>query len=614
MQERCNSCFGVFIGNNVICPHCGYSKTEKVKSAHVLQPGTLLKNGRFIVGGKLGQGSVGIVYKAWDKRLHRVIAIKEFFPDSLAARAEGMMSVMVYSTQDVSEYEERLSMFKREARIMSLVTDSENCIKAYDVFEENGTAYITMEYFDAPKLCEYLQNGNRKTLPEEEANEIMMQLLKGVAELHEKGIYHLDLSPDNIFIKKGDDRIEIKIFSFDSAVMKGDVRRKIEIGKKRTSGFTAPELYGKGGSIGTWTDVYMLGAIYYYLLTGWAPTDASKREKDDPCLEPKQYANVSDWVNAIAVQALDVISNRRYTDAGKFREVLLYRMEREEKERTSKGKKKKSFIIRWTIIMISLLVMAVVIAFSLFDGNTDVTVWVVADTDIELEKARYEAVIKAFEETNSDITVRLEVMSQDVLENKLLDVEEEELPDLVETTYVSEMVLNRCESLASMWMNRSGNWVVGGLKGITTVDERRIPLGFYTSIRYKQPEIIEEQLQTGSVDEFIKGNVGYADSDTTMYSMVQRILPGRYKVVEAERKEIYFAEMFSIVAHARRNVKATKELLEFMMSDKAQEIMHITYISDYFPITKPMFELYVKEVFTELYFLNDAIQMYEIVQ
>ena len=617
MQKRCNSCFEVYGENEIRCPFCGYSESEKGKNPHVLQPGTLLRNDRFIVGEQVGQGTVGIVYKAWDKRLHRVIAIKEFFPEALAARAEGMMTVMVYSSQDVNEYERRLSKFKREAMIMSLVTDSTHCIKAYDIFEENSTAYITMEYFNAPKLSEYLQERERPTLPEKEVNAIMLQLLAGVDELHSKGIYHLDLSPDNIFIKKDDTKTEIKIFSFDAAVLKGDMRRGIATEKKTNSGFAAPELYNKNGTVGPWTDVYTMGAVYYYLLTGKVPQDALKREKEDIILEPAQRVNVSEWVNAMVAQALSVVREQRYTDAGKFREVLAYRMEREEKEQAVMKQKQKKRVCRLTVLIVSLLAIfatAMVLLFALSDKESDITMWVVADTDAEMEKARYEAVIKAFRENNPDISVSVEVMSGSTVTERLQNAGEQELPDLVETTYVSGSVLDRCDSLTRLKKQVVRNWVVENIRGLNDVSDKQIPVGFYATVRYKQPEIAIDQLQAGSAYEFIKGDAGYVDSDTTLYSMMQKNLPGRYELAEAAKKEIYFAEVFSVSAQTSKNKKAANSLLEFMMTDEAQEIIHITYNSDYLPITKSIFELYVRDVFTELYFLSDSIQVYEIVR
>lgn len=619
MQKRCNSCFEVYDDNIRSCPFCGYSETDAVRNSYVLQPGTQLKNERFIVGGQIGQGAVGIVYKAWDKRLHRVIAIKEFFPETLAARAEGMMAVVVYSSKDVNEYERRLSKFKREAMIMSLVTDSENCIKAYDIFEENGTAYITMEYFAAPKLNEYVQNRDRQVLPENEVNAIMLQLLKGVDELHGKGIYHLDLSPDNIFIRKKDGKIETKIFSFDAAILKGDVRRGYSIEKKTNSGFAAPELYGRSGSVGPWSDVYSLGAIYYYLLTGRIPQDASVREKGDIMIEPAQQVRVSAWVNSVVVQALSLIREQRYSDAGAFREVLSYRMEREEKEHTVKLQKQKKRTFRLTMLVGAILAIVAVAAiavvlFVLPSGASEIDMWVVADNNTETEETRYKEVIRAFQAENPEITVRLEVMSADTAEERFLSAEEEALPDLIETTYASDEILEKCRSLSSVRKKWNDNWAIEKSKGVDGIDEKQIPLGFFTTIRYKQPGTPITQLQAGSAYEFIKGSVGYVDSDTTLYFMMQKNLPGRYEVVEADKKEIYLTEVFSVSAQTGKEARTAKKLLSFMMTDEAQEIIHITYNSDYLPIVKSKFELYVNDVFSELYFLGDTIQKYEVVR
>lgn len=613
MQKRCNRCFELYEKNDGICPFCGHSETVKVQSSHVLQPGTQLKGGRFIIGEQIGQGSVGIVYKAWDNRLDRTIVIKEFFPDSLATRAEGMMSVMVYSTQDVNEYEKCLRTFKREAMIMSLVADSGNCLKAFDIFEENGTAYITMEYCDSPKLSDYLKNHNRTALTEDEVNAIMMQLLQGVSELHEKGIYHLNLSPDKIFIRKNDDRFEVKIFSFDTAVLKKDIKRGIEIEKMPYSGFRAPELVGQTGRIGPWTDVYALGAIYYYLLTGSVPKPAAKEEN----------AAVPEWLSGVLTQALAVVGEQRFTDAGELREVLAYRREREEKEQVEQEESetpqtggKHTFLV---IVLVLIAVMAVgavgAVLYTLASkAKTEITVWVTADTDAESEKNRYESVILAFEEVNPDIIVHLEVMDSNTLVERLLSAGKQELPDMAETTGFSGRTLSGFEPLSELAENLSGTWVADRCTGFESMDRRQIPLGFYTTVRYRRLDVAAEEAQAGSVDEFVRGDAGYVDSDTTIYSMIQKNLPGRYEVTEAEEREVYFVEVFSITAKTQRKENASKEFLNYMMSDEAQEIIHMTYPSECFPITTSMFEVYVGDVFTELQFLKDTIQEYEIIQ
>ena len=134
MQKRCSSCFGLYEDIYDICPHCGYSLGDKAEEAYFLQPGTVLKNNKYIVGEKVGQGGFGIIYKAWDTGLQRIVAIKEFFPLSMVTRSEGQKEVVVFSSKRESDYVKHLKKFRNEAKIMSRFTDSVNCINTYDFF------------------------------------------------------------------------------------------------------------------------------------------------------------------------------------------------------------------------------------------------------------------------------------------------------------------------------------------------------------------------------------------------------------------------------------------------------------------------------------------------
>ena len=108
MQKRCSNCFELYEDIDEMCPHCGYSFGDKAEEAYFLQPGTALNRNKYIVGKKVGQGGFGIIYKAWDTGLQRVVAIKEFFPLSMVTRSEGQKEVIVFSSKRESDYVKHL--------------------------------------------------------------------------------------------------------------------------------------------------------------------------------------------------------------------------------------------------------------------------------------------------------------------------------------------------------------------------------------------------------------------------------------------------------------------------------------------------------------------------
>ena len=87
MQTYCGNCFQESLDVHGICVHCGFDNNKnKEKSPHALPPGSIL-NGRYIIGRVLGQGGFGITYTAQDYQTKALVAIKEFFPDSMATRS-----------------------------------------------------------------------------------------------------------------------------------------------------------------------------------------------------------------------------------------------------------------------------------------------------------------------------------------------------------------------------------------------------------------------------------------------------------------------------------------------------------------------------------------------
>ena len=147
----------------------------------------------------LGHGGFGITYAAHDKTLNVRVAVKEYLPRQLATRGEGQTKVSVFTGEARQQYDYGLRKFMEEAQSVARFAHHPNVVSARDYFEANGTAYMVMEYVEGVTLKEYLaKKGGRISF--EEAKGIMMPVMDALREVHQAGMLHRDISPDNIYI------------------------------------------------------------------------------------------------------------------------------------------------------------------------------------------------------------------------------------------------------------------------------------------------------------------------------------------------------------------------------------------------------------------------------
>ena len=215
MEKRCLGCMELFDGNYDICPHCGYVINSKAEEAIHMDPGTLLHD-RYIIGKVIGFGGFGVTYLAWDGKLEQKVAIKEYLPGEFSTRIPGESTVTVFSGDKSEQFRSGLEKFVDEAKRLAKFQNEEGIVKIFDSFEENMTAYIVMEYLDGMTLSEYLKEVG--TISEEYAIQMLMPILKSLQIVHQDGLIHRDIAPDNIFItKKGECKlIDLVASRFDT--------------------------------------------------------------------------------------------------------------------------------------------------------------------------------------------------------------------------------------------------------------------------------------------------------------------------------------------------------------------------------------------------------------
>ena len=258
------------------CPHCGHNPISMANPDFTLRQGTLL-GGKYVVGKVLGQGGFGITYVGWDLTLERKIAIKEYFPSGQVSRHPSTGSTLIWFETEQARYSRRdgMEVFLREARKMSKVDTIPHVVRVRDVFMENETAYIVMDFIEGETLKKRLQRTG--PMDWETARPIFLSATQAMAQVHNAGIIHRDLSPDNLMIAPDGSVMILDLGAAkDLNVHSGASSMQVAKG-----GFSPLEQYTQRGGSGTWTDVYALAATIYYTLTGVLPPAAIDRAEDD---------------------------------------------------------------------------------------------------------------------------------------------------------------------------------------------------------------------------------------------------------------------------------------------------------------------------------------------
>lgn len=359
-DTKCLNCMKNFENSNTaICPHCGYNQNSGRKEEYHLPTGYMLKD-RYLIGNAIGSGGFGVTYVAWDNVFDKKVAVKEYFPSEFATRIQGTTEVCSYDGEKTYQYEAGLKSFVEEAMRLAKLNQLPNIVHIYDSFIYNCTAYIIMDYIEGVTLKDILKE--RGPLPYNDVIDYVVPVLNTLQKVHEEGVIHRDIAPDNIKINGN----EVTLLDFGAA-RNATTQNSKSLSVIVKPGYAPEEQYRSRGEQGPWSDVYAMAAVIYHLITGKLPIESIERKVKDELKTPTQLGfPIPESVENAIMNALNVKAEYRIQTAKEFADALSGAVEMERiivkpKEDTGKFSKKEKVIIT-AVAAVAAVLIAVIVA------------------------------------------------------------------------------------------------------------------------------------------------------------------------------------------------------------------------------------------------------------
>lgn len=645
-MNRCLQCMKEYDEQYGLCPYCGSEREIKPKELYFLTPGTLIA-GRYEIGASVGNGGFGITYKAWDNTLSKVVAVKEYYPAGLVNRVPGEKNIIIYSGSRQKECTNGKVRFLEEARNMAKFNTHPNIINVYDFFEENNTAYIVMEFLDGENYKDYIREQGGK-VPLDKALEVSRAVLSALKEVHESGILHRDISPDNIFMCRDG---HIKLIDFGAARFSAkdeDKTRSIIL----KPGFAPPEQYQSKSRQGPWTDIYAVGATLYRAITGNVPEESVNRVEEDLLTEPEKFCpELSHNLNNAILRAMALQYELRFQSAEEFSSALLGEIEIRNVSRELKKRKVRRFIsiaavsaaaAIGTIICLKVVEQRKIAAAIL--EPADISVWICADSQESVQEKTelFETALEEFKQEYPQIGVEVQCMEAQAYETRLREaLEQGNPPTLFDSSCLSTEDYEYLEEVSDVFgYIRTGDYYFLDRYERFFPHKKQLPLAFCMPVAYCNTivnaekkdveELVEEEnflvsaegyftwynlygdkeqlldfqdLQSAYPDEeriadkelFGENKIGCMIADTSLYEWVQGSMPGIYDIYMFEDAGMTgaFRDYYSISREASAEEKeAAVQVLVYLLADTAQDTCYVQN-GIYLPLNKDVYAAYV---------------------
>ncbi len=370
MSRFCVSCGAANTNTAVKCQRCGKtldssepsreSLVSRImepgklveKDKHLLQTGTLLE-GRYRIKRVIGEGGFGITYEAVNEKIDMTVAIKEFYyKDCICRDVNKSNQIHITYAAKQEEFERAKNRFLREAKTLSSFHNESAIVKILDYFEENGTAYIVMNYLYGVPLSQYLSQ--RGTMNWKEMLQKIKPLVVTLERVHNRGVLHRDISANNIMVLENGDLCLLDFGAAKDMFTRGNKDTSTIF---TTQGYTPIEQYAQTGEMGAWSDVYALSVVCYQCLTGECPPDSLQRAIfDEYKTVGEKGKNIPTDLEEVLKKGLAVKAENRYANMKELEEAMNGIRERSLKKNGRERKKRKKLVLGAILLAILLVV------------------------------------------------------------------------------------------------------------------------------------------------------------------------------------------------------------------------------------------------------------------
>ena len=293
---------------------------NNIDTRSMLPVGTMLQGGKYRIDRYLSSGGFGNTYVATNVFFDECVAIKEFFLKGISDRDNDSVTVSVSIPSNRKQFDEQNEKFKKEAyRLRKL--KNEHIVAVHDLFEENGTAYYVMDFLDGESVSTRLKRTG-KPIGEQEALDILRQVLDALEAVHEHGIFHLDIKPANIMVDKNGKATLIDFGASKQTKQEGGATTST--GLCYTPGYAPIEQMAQNlNQFGPWTDIYSLGATLYFMLTLHPLPSPAELLEDDGVLQMDN--SISANTQQLVRRMMTPVRTKRPQSVAEVRELMYER-------------------------------------------------------------------------------------------------------------------------------------------------------------------------------------------------------------------------------------------------------------------------------------------------
>lgn len=625
-MKTCVRCGKPIAPEAAVCPFCG--ETQKTELLNALPSGTIVA-GRYQIEAVAGIGGFGITYRAFDRTLSRVVAVKEYFPTGIANRVPDTTQVILYAGKRAEEFQLGYTRFLDEARRMMQFQSAPNIVQVLGFLEANGTAYIVMEYLQGHTLKDELRQA---PLSWQRAVSIGTDICRALTQLHRKGVLHRDISPDNIFLC---DDGTVKLIDFGAArvSMREDARLTVVF----KDCFTPPEQYSRAARQGAQTDIYALGATLYTAMTGRKPDSARDRAPIDRLRPPHRLVSeIPEAVSNAVMQALAIEPELRFSDAEAFSAALnQYQTAVDLQALRQKKRRKKRLSI--LIVCLALAIAGSVVG-ALWLHRTqettlpdaEISLMFPADTQSRSRQNRLtalQAAADAFCAQYPNVTIRLEPVSPENYEKTLAEAQREKsAPTLFaatgETGFANEQAIKKLRKEVSdtafqmepftertvalgiglpvLYAANTASETDVTLLTLGTMD---VPVGMKAQARQLYEAVFGSSALAGAMidcsedalSRWLNGSSALYLGDTEELSDVQSSMAGRYRLYPLRlgqalgmRQNVWAVSDSA----AGRELRCAVRFLAFCLREEGQKILYLENSFPCVPVCGAVYDSY----------------------